>query len=119
MRYRKLDNDGDYTLGSGGDFHVDNTEAVAQAVKTRLGLWAGEWFLDSTDGTPWNEQVLGKRTRGKNYDAAIRQRILGTQGVSEITEYSSTFDVNTRALSVSATITTIYGTTQVSLTIGV
>lgn len=119
MRYRKLDSDGDYTLGAGGDWHVDSPEAVAQAVKTRLGLWTGEWFLDSTDGTPWNEQILGKRTRGKNYDAAIRQRILGTQGVSEISEYSSTFDGNTRALSVSATITTIYGTTQISLTIGV
>lgn len=118
MRYRKLDGDGDYTLGTGADFHVDTPEAVAQAVKTRLGLWYGEWFLDTSDGTPWNEQILGKRTRGRNYDAAIRQRILGTQGVSEISEYSSSFDGNTRALSVQATITTIYGTTQISTTMG-
>ena len=119
MRYRKLDSSGDYTLGTPYDFHIDTPATVAQAVKTRLNLWVGEWFLDVTDGTPWNEQILGKRTRGRNYDAAIRQRILGTQGVTEITGYTSSFDGNTRALSVSATITTLYGTTQLSTTIGV
>jgi hypothetical protein len=118
MRYRGLDSAGDYALGGSRVFLADSPETVAQAVKTRLALWHGEWFLDTTDGTPWNEQILGKRLRGRNYDAAIRQRILGTQGVSEISEYSSTFDGETRTLSVQATITTIYGTTRISTTMG-
>lgn len=118
MKYRKLDSNGDYTLGTPADFHVNTPEAVAQVVKTRLALWVGEWFLNVTDGMPWNEQVLGKRLRGKSYDAAIRQRILGTDGVSEIADYSSSIDPDTRALSVSATITTAYGTTKISTTIG-
>lgn len=112
MRYRKLDANGDYTLGSNA-FHVNSPDAVAQAVKTRLALWLGEWFIDTTDGTPWNEQILGKRLPTKNPDAAIKQRILGTQGVTEITSYSSTFDGNTRKLSVTAEINTIYGATTV------
>lgn len=119
MKYRKLDIDGDYTLGTVSDFHIDTSEAVAQAVKTRLSLWVGEWFLDITEGMPWNEQVLGKRLRGKNYDAAIRQRILETEGVLELADYTSTLDPNTRALSVAATITTEYGTTQISTTLSI
>jgi hypothetical protein len=119
MKYRKLDIDGDYTLGTVADFHIDTPEGVAQAVKTRLALWVGEWFLDITEGMPWNAQVIGKRLRGKNYDAAIRQRILETEGVLELSDYTSTIDPNTRALSVAATITTAYGTTTISTTVGI
>lgn len=114
MKYRKLDANGDYTFGTGADFLINSPDAVAQAVGTRLKLWSGEWFVDTTDGMPWNEQVLGKRQAGKNPDAAIRQRILGTDGVTAISSYESSFNGETRRLSVTATIETIYGTTTIS-----
>ena len=50
-------------------------------------------------------------------DAVIKDRILGTPGVTAITEYSSNFDGNTRRFSVTATITTAYGTAQVDTTL--
>lgn len=115
MRYRKEDADGDYVLGGTAAFLVDSPEVVAQAVGTRLRLIQGEWFLDTTAGMPWG-QVLGKNTKG-TADSAIRQCILGTQGVVEITEYSSSLDEDARALTVVATITTIYGTTTVQVTL--
>ncbi|MBB3006049.1 hypothetical protein [Cupriavidus alkaliphilus] len=115
MQYRKEDADGDYVFGGGSaDFYKDVPEAVGQAVVTRLRLARGEWFLDITEGTPW-EQVLGKYTSG-TYDAAIRQRILGTQGVLSLASYSSTLNSETRALSVTATINTIYGPTTIQAT---
>lgn len=114
MRYRKLDANGDFTIGTGADFHVNTPDAVGQAVLTRLKLWKGEWFIDTADGTPWMGEILGKRHAGKNPDAVIKQRILGTQGVKEITEYSSTYDGNTRKLTVTATLNTIYGATTIS-----
>lgn len=117
MRYRKLDASGDYTLGGGGAFLVNTPEAVAQAVLTRLRLWRGEWFIDITDGTPWATDVLGKVRQGRNPDAVIKQRILGTEGVTEITSYSSTFDGDTRKLSVTATINTTYGAATISETL--
>ncbi|MEN6629812.1 MAG: hypothetical protein ABFC42_09215 [Sulfuricella sp.] len=113
MKYRKLDADGDYTIGTGGDFLQNSPEVVAQAVKTRLALWLGEWFIDTTDGMPWNEQVLGKRN-GRNPDASIRQRILTTPGVASIESYESTFDGDTRTLKVACTINTEYGQTTIS-----
>ncbi len=117
MRYRKLDADGDYVFGGQqADFYRDSPEAVAQAVLTRLRLLRGEWFLDTTEGMPWLTEVLGKYTTS-TADAAIRQRILTTPGVTELTAYSSTYDAETRTLSVSATINTIYGTTTVQATL--
>ncbi|MGH8786838.1 MAG: hypothetical protein ACREYA_17365 [Cupriavidus necator] len=117
MRYRKLDADGDYVFGGQqADFYKDSPEAVGQAVLTRLRLLRGEWFLDKTEGTPWATEVLGKYTGG-TYDAAIRQCILGTQGVLSLDAYSSSLDTENRALSVSATINTIYGTTTVQATL--
>lgn len=62
MRYRREDADGDYTFGSGDDtWLINSPEAVAQAVKTRFELWYGQWFLDTTEGTPWIQSVLGKQ----------------------------------------------------------
>lgn len=64
MRYRREDADGDYTFGSGDDtWLINSPEAVAQAVKTRFELWYGQWFLDTTEGTPWSQSVLGRQNR--------------------------------------------------------
>lgn len=117
MQYRKLDSAGDYTLGSGADFLKNSPEAVAQAVLTRLKLWKGEWFFDTADGTPYMQDVLGKRYQRKNPDSVIKSRILGTPGVTEITSYSSTFNGDTRAFSVTATINTAYGAAKISETL--
>ncbi|AFC85926.1 hypothetical protein [Frateuria aurantia] len=111
MIYRKLNAAGDYSFGAGpGDFYQNSPEAVAQAVLTRLRLLVGEWFLDTTAGTPWATQILGKGTSSV-YDSVIKNRILGTTGVQSIDCYSSS--VSDRKLSVTATITTAYGSTTV------
>ncbi|HAW2832190.1 TPA: hypothetical protein JLR02_000796 [Escherichia coli] len=114
MRYRREDVNGDYTFGSGDDsWLTDSPEAVAQAIKTRFELWYGQWFLDTTEGTPWLRSVLGKQ-RPEVYNLAIRKRILETQGVSSITDFSSTVNSATRRVVFTATIETLYGTTTVT-----
>ena len=65
-------------------------------------LLRGEWFLDSTEGMPWQGEVLGKQPRA-SYDWAIRQRMLGTPGVTGISDYASRLDPQSRGLSVTAT----------------
>jgi hypothetical protein len=111
MKYRKLDENGDYVFGTGSDFHRDTPEAVAQAVRTRLGLWQGEWFTDVEDGTPYLQSLLGKYTRPL-IDATIRKRILGTQGVTQINAYHS--EIDQRHLKIEVTLDTVYG--EASLT---
>lgn len=106
MKYRPLDSLGDYTVGK--PFLVNSPECVAQAISTRLKLWRGEWFVDTTDGTPYREEVLDKRNN-RSHEIAIKQRILGTPGVTAITSFSSSFDGESRRLTISTTVDTIYG----------
>lgn len=75
---------------------------------TRLMMYFGEWFLDTTDGTKWRESVLGVNTNFTR-DLEIKQRVLGTPNLREITSYSSNFNPNTRAFSVSMQILTAFG----------
>lgn len=108
MRYRKLDANGDYSFGRGlGDFYIDNSAVVAQSIVTRLKLWTGEWFLDVTEGTPWIQEIVGIRAP-TTYDAAIRDRILKTNGVLSLESYTSSRNTVTRKLTVTARVKTIF-----------
>ncbi|RZG63926.1 hypothetical protein EXE25_18265 [Acinetobacter bouvetii] len=109
MRYRKLSSDGDYVFGAGkNDFLVNSPEAVAQAILTRLKLWLGEWFADTTDGTGWSQSIIGKHSKNL-YELTLRQRVLETQGVVNIIGFQSSLNPDTRHLTVSMTVNTIYG----------
>lgn len=112
MRYRQLDANLDMTFGAGSaNFFINDIAAVAQLILTRLKLLTGEWFLDTTEGTPYATEVMGTHTE-LTYDLAIRQRILGTQGVTGIAAYSSSRNPQ-RGLSISAAVNTIFGPTTI------
>ena len=115
MIYRKQDENGDMVFGNGDlDFYIDSSEGVAQSVETRLKLWAGEWFVDATEGTPYQTNVLGT---GKSESAGpvIRQRILETEGVLDMVSFDLNIDPNTRKLTILSTINTIYGVTNIEV----
>lgn len=117
MRYRALTANGDMTFGRGAaNYLTDAPAAVVQAVKTRLQLIAGEWFLDLAAGTPYPQGVFGYNAPTADY--AIRQRILETEGVTAITEFESIFDAETRAKTIRATIATIYGDASLTARLG-
>lgn len=114
MRYRKWTGQADIQMGHGdADYWRDDPLGVAQAVVSRLRLLREEWFLDLAEGTPYVGGVFGQHTR-QSYDLVIRERVLGTQGVTAITGYDSSLDPDTRRLTVSVTIDTDYG--EASLT---
>lgn len=96
-----------------GNFFSNSSEVVIQQVYTRLNLWVGEWFMNTADGTPWTQDILGKNT---NYDLEIKSRILGTAGVTSLQSYTSF--ISNRLLNVSALINTQYGTAPLNITLG-
>lgn len=114
MKYRKLDANDDFQFGGGAtDFWIDVPDAPAQAVRTRLALWQGQWFLDAREGMPWKTQVLGNRTADTR-DPTIKAHVLSTQGVLRITDYSSNLNRDARALAANIVIDTTYGRAVVS-----
>lgn len=116
MTVRLLDSDGD--IATSGRQFTTEVEEVAQTVKTRLRLFLGEYFRDVTDGTPWWESILGKEGTLSSKEAIIKNRIIRTEGVTQLIEFNTDFDINTRAYTVTAGILTQYGSTTVSLTNG-
>lgn len=114
LKTRQLDANGDYVIGQ---FYLDQPEAVGQCALTRLRLFTNEWFTDILAGTPWETDVLGKYTQNA-YDTILKQRILGTPGLRSLLSYSSTFDGNTRGLTVAMSIDTIFGPVALGATIG-
>ena len=114
MRYRKVDENGDSSFGNGqSDFLINTPEAVGQAVLSRLNLWIGEWFANTEDGTGWSTEVLGKGT-SDIYELMLRARVLGTQGVVSIISFDSTYDSDSRKLTIAIAIDTINGETTVN-----
>ncbi len=112
MRYRKLDTNGDMNFGNQqADFYRDNPQAVAQAVWTRLRLWVGEWFIDQTEGTPYQQAALGTNKKA-TIEPAIRARILGTQNVTSIESFDLVINPDDRKASISAVINTAFGSAQ-------
>lgn len=110
MRIRRVDLvNGDRLFGSSQlDYYHDIPEAVALLVLYRLRLNLGEWFADSTRGTPWATKVLGERTQATR-DIVVRDQVQTTQGVAGVVAYASQTDMNTRTWNCQMTINTVYG----------
>ena len=119
MRYRRETATGDYVFGQGdADFFVNEPGAVAQAVKTRLRLFLGEYFVDTTVGMPWQTRVLGYN-RSDTYDAAVRATISQTEGFANFVNYSSDLDKVKRILTVGGLINTVYSGQPTQLSVAV
>lgn len=115
MRYRKLSPTGDYTWGQSLlNFYIDEPAAVGQAVETSLLLWQGEWFLDTSIGTPWVTGVLGFHSQA-SADTTIQDITSQVQGVVNVSNYLSTLDRETRAYGCRFNLDTIYGPTVVEM----
>lgn len=115
MKYRSLDLNGDYSFGKNAQNFLTDAQAVAQAIKTRLLLFKGEWWEDTSDGLPVFQNILGVPGTDENLkaiDLIVQQRILSTKGVSKIDSFSSTYE--DRKYTASYVITTDDGETVTS-----
>ena len=88
MRYRKREiYTDDYTFGYGKGNFYDGNEAVAQAIKTKVLLFYGEWWEDLGMGIPMFQSIIGQTNRNTVNIAAqslLRKRILEVKEVTSI-----------------------------------
>jgi hypothetical protein len=88
----------DLTLTSG-------LQATEQAVRQRLGLWQGNWFLDTSAGVPYLQQVFVKGTTLGAIRAILLAEVAGTVGIETIDSFTVEPLAN-RGLDVTFTATT-------------
>lgn len=116
MKYRRLDNNGDYVFGFGKNSFLDGVEAIAQAVTTRLKLLRGEWWENLNDGLPLWQEILGNSGSNQHLayvDNLITERIINTPGVTQIITYEGLWDSSTRQYSFNSKINTSYSETTI------
>lgn len=107
---RRLDSSHDPYWGKGMRDFATKSEATAQRIRTRLLLIAGEYFLDTTEGTPWFQisedadvrPIMGVPLDRGYAEAVLKARILGTDGIATIESVTMDFDPGTRHASIAA-----------------
>ncbi|AMG45531.1 hypothetical protein AL520_14575 [Achromobacter xylosoxidans] len=97
-----LANDGDLALDLLGRTRmIRGADRVRQQVKVTLLAFLGEWFLDTTFGVPYFEEVLVKNPDRSAIEAVLRSRILGVPGVTRVGRLALDVERTLRALRVS------------------
>ena len=112
MILRNLDDQNDWTFGTGKQTYLTQIEALKLNLRTRLRSWNGDCYFALPEGVDWNNYLdIGTKDL---LDRDIRRVTLQTEGVLKIYEYQSTLDRDDRALSVEMKIATIYGDLELS-----
>ena len=112
MKYRKLTSTGDYSFGSGGNDYADGNEAVAEAIKTKLLLFYGEWWENLGEGIPMFQSVLGQTnpdTIKSSLSMLVEQRIVEIQEVDSVKNIEIEYDRMNRTISMEVDVATTNG----------
>jgi hypothetical protein len=88
---------------------IDNAERVAQQIAITLRFWYGEWFLDTTDGTPYLEHILVKSPNIAHIRQILAERIKSVEGVRSLISMDLRYDKVRRTLDVEYSADTNYG----------
>lgn len=89
---------------------IDGVDQVRQKIKIRLQFFLGEWYLDTTVGTRYYEDVLVKNPPLSKLQSLFKAVIAETPGVTALTAFDLVFDVKNRSASITFTAQTLYGT---------
>lgn len=110
MISRALDSNNDLVIKKGQFDIVNDGAEVVQHVRSRLLFYTEEWFLDTISGTPYFQSIFIKPVNLANVESILKQRILQTPGVNELTEFAMNYDGgNSRKLTVVFSALTDFG----------
>lgn len=88
-------------LVSNFDLHlIDGVDEITQHLAIRLRFFTNDWFLDITAGIPYYEDFFIKNPNRIRIESILKDEILETRGISEITSFSSDFTAQSRRFSV-------------------
>lgn len=102
-------NTNDIAMQNGDVLMIDNSERVAQQILITLRFWYGEWFLNTTEGTPYLEYILVKQPNMAHIRQILTEQIQSVEGVKAVIDMELTFDQRERSLLVEYTADTNYG----------
>ncbi len=97
----------------------NTVEEVRQKVLIRLSTFRGEWFLDSTVGLPYFQQMLARGATQNLIDGIIRTTISETDGVESLISFTSEIDRKTREYSTQFVVSVLEDGDLTNITISI
>lgn len=107
-----LDENNNILVTQGNITVIDKADALAQDVKTRIGLCFGENPFNLLEGIDFDNQFLGKKAGQTYYKQALRNRIL--EHPHDINQIESVdFSSKNDKISLTINIDSVYGAVNV------
>jgi hypothetical protein len=106
MKFRLVDEDGDWLFGSGVQSYSKDLQAVMLNVKTRILSWVRDCFFDLEAGIDWKNLLdYGMKDR---LLSAIKMAAFKAEGVLRVNDLEIDITGN-RTANISMSLDTIYG----------
>lgn len=88
---------------------VEGADEVVQRLRQRLRSFLGEWFLNTSLGIPYLQEILKKNPQHGIVDAILKKHILNTPGVIKLLEYSYVVDSSARTSTLTFKVLSVDG----------
>jgi len=113
---RALDFNGEPLQGNGQNNFISDLAAVTQIIGTRLKLFVGEWFLNTSDGLALFQSILGSSGSLRNLQVIVN--LISTR-ISSFTPYVTGIPIvnasyQNRNFIFSAKVETVFGIVYVT-----
>lgn len=95
------------------------TDVVAQRLKITLYTFLGEWFLDTSIGVPYFQQIFGKVRSKSTIDLIFQRVIANDPDVIEILSFESDLAASTRGYTMTFQVRVRDNTSSLPITIQV
>jgi hypothetical protein len=105
-------NTGDLDMSNSLRLTEEGGESIAQKVRIRLQFFFAEWRLNPKQGTKWFEIIFKKGTSDYNVNQEIQRRVLNTEGVRFIENFTFIRNAPLRTFSCAFDIITDYDTVE-------
>lgn len=89
---------GRFRLVNGNLSFTQGAAAIKQGIEIRLQFFLGEWFLDTTKGMAYYQQVFVKNPSIPGVRSLFRDQILAAPGVRSVTSLDLTLNKTTRRM---------------------
>ena len=117
--------DQNLAIESGDIVLLEDQDAVIQQIGTVLRLAKNDWFLDLDEGLRYldaseqERQILGAPNLSLENETEIIEKINGVFGVVSLIELKSEFLNDNTTFSITGTVTTIFSTLPLSVSVQV
>lgn len=95
-----INEDGDLLIANYDLQIVTSLDQTIQELIIRLKFFLGEWFLDTEAGIPYYQDFFVKAPNQIRIESVLKNEILDTPGILELTSFVSDFDEINRKYSV-------------------